>query len=235
MTSQSPTNRELLLRAHEVRALIRSAHNVFTPDHMARTLRDRFLEPYEQDAAELVGLLDELSRAARERLDNEGIEPPHNEQEPLPRFSKRERESISNLAILLSALSTSLLVTGERDRALAVAEEGLVWGRLSGDHLPQTLQWMTIFAIHERAGHYEEHHCALRRTLESARAAGSPLLITESLSLLIGGLIRAGLDSKETASILGLETEGLKALRKRLRKGLGIDHEASLEQFLAGM
>jgi tetratricopeptide (TPR) repeat protein len=47
------------------------------------------------------------------------------------------------------------------------------------------------------------------------------------------GLIRAGLDYKEIASLLDLQPEGLKALRKRLRKRLGLDQEEPLEKFLA--
>jgi tetratricopeptide (TPR) repeat protein len=47
------------------------------------------------------------------------------------------------------------------------------------------------------------------------------------------GLLRAGLSSKEIASLLGLEAEGLKAQRKRLRKRLNLDMADRLETVLA--
>ncbi len=47
------------------------------------------------------------------------------------------------------------------------------------------------------------------------------------------GLLRAGLQSKEIAALLGIGLDGLKAQRKRLRKRLGLAEEVSLEKMLA--
>lgn len=47
------------------------------------------------------------------------------------------------------------------------------------------------------------------------------------------GLIRAGLGSKEIATLLDLGQEGLKAQRKRLRKRMNLDPEVKLETMLA--
>lgn len=49
------------------------------------------------------------------------------------------------------------------------------------------------------------------------------------------GLLRAGLASKEIANLMGLEAEGLKAQRKRLRKKLGLNPEERLETVLTEM
>jgi hypothetical protein len=40
----------MLLRAQEIRELIRDARSAFVPDYVARALRTRFMEPFEEDA-----------------------------------------------------------------------------------------------------------------------------------------------------------------------------------------
>ena len=47
------------------------------------------------------------------------------------------------------------------------------------------------------------------------------------------GLIKAGLNSREVETLLELKPEGLKALRKRLRKALGLVQGENLEKFVA--
>jgi DNA-binding NarL/FixJ family response regulator len=47
------------------------------------------------------------------------------------------------------------------------------------------------------------------------------------------GLLRAGLSSREIGTLMGLEAEGLKAQRKRLRKRMGLHPQEKLETLLA--
>jgi tetratricopeptide (TPR) repeat protein len=49
------------------------------------------------------------------------------------------------------------------------------------------------------------------------------------------GLIRAGLSSREISTLMELESEGLKAQRKRLRRRLGLQPDERLEVVLAGV
>ncbi|MBS1914467.1 MAG: hypothetical protein JST22_20930 [Bacteroidetes bacterium] len=49
------------------------------------------------------------------------------------------------------------------------------------------------------------------------------------------GLLRAGLRTHEISALLGLEPEGLKAQRKRLRKKLGLPQQERLEQAIAAI
>ena len=51
MAAQSTgTSRQVLLRAQDIRELIRDARGASAPDYVARSLRHGFLEPFEEDA-----------------------------------------------------------------------------------------------------------------------------------------------------------------------------------------
>lgn len=181
----TPIVRESFLRAQEIRELIRDAHGAFAPDYVARILRDRYMEPAEGEAEEIATLLGDLADMARKRIEESGIEPLADEKELPLKLSKRERENVANLAMLLATYSMSLVFTGRWDDALAVGEEGLAWGRTSGDYLPQTLQSMALFLINERLRRPEQQRAALLRGVELARLSGSPLLVVEAMLPLI--------------------------------------------------
>ncbi|MEP7218055.1 MAG: hypothetical protein ABI876_04020 [Bacteroidota bacterium] len=185
------TSRQMLLRAQEIRELIRDARGASVPDYVARALRNRYMEPFEEDAEEVAELLGELIDTALRRAEENGIEPLYNKNGQPPKLPKRERESVANLAMLMATRSAALLFAGRREDALAVALEGLAWGRTAQDHARMSLGWMAVYAIYERLGRWDEQRGAIIRSLEEARASGDVTLIVDTMLPLISYLIEA--------------------------------------------
>lgn len=190
MTAQStPASREVLLRAQEIRELIRDARGGSVPDHVARVLRERYMEPYEEDAEEIAELLGGLAETARLRIEENGIEPLRDEHGRPPKLPKRERQSVANLAMLMATRSAALLFAGRREEALAVAQEGLTWGRTAQDHERLALGLIALYAIYERLGKWGEQRDVIMRALEEARASGNAKIIVDIMLPLISYLI----------------------------------------------
>jgi tetratricopeptide (TPR) repeat protein len=201
------TSRQMLLRAQEIRELIRDARGAFVPDYVARILRNRYMEPMEEDAEEIALLLGELADTARRRIEEEGIEPLHDDKLQPPKLPKRERESVANLAMLLGTRSAALLFAGQREEALAVALEGVAWGRTSQDHETLALGWMALYAINERLGRWNDQRALIMHAIEEARASGIPRLVVDILLPLISYLIECiELDEAER---LNLEVQSI--------------------------
>jgi tetratricopeptide (TPR) repeat protein len=188
-TQPTPIVRESFLRAQEIRELIRDAHGAFAPDHVARALRDRYMEPLDIEASEIAELLGDLVDMARRRIEEQDIEPVRDEKGPVPKLPKRERESAANLAMLMATRSVVLAIAGRAAEALEVSMEGLAWGRTSRDHLPQTMQWMALHLVYERLGKFEEQTSAIVRAVEIARESGSPRLRVEAMKPLVSDRI----------------------------------------------
>ncbi|MDB5036305.1 MAG: hypothetical protein JWQ98_3546 [Chlorobi bacterium] len=208
MISQSTqTSRQMLLRAQEIRELIRDARGACVPDYVARALRDRYMEPFEEDAVEVAELLGELVDTARQRVEENDIEPLHDDKHQPPKLPKRERESVANLAMLMATRSAALLFAGQREDAFVAAIEGVAWGRVSQDHETLALGWMALYAIYERLGKWDDQRDAILRSLEEARASGIARLILDCMLTLISYLIESmRLDEAER---LNLEAQSI--------------------------
>lgn len=180
---------ELLLRAQHVRELIRDAHGGFAPDYVARILRERNVEPADGEAQELVILFNGLTTTARERLHDAGIEPLPADRQPQRRLPKRERDSAANMTVLQAALAMALLAARDQDAALAAVEEGLAWGRATGEPRHQHLLWKICAEIHTRDGRTEISDEAMLQEIAVARATNDPRLITSAIGHRISSLI----------------------------------------------
>ncbi|MBS1910628.1 MAG: hypothetical protein JST22_01455 [Bacteroidetes bacterium] len=192
MASRSTqTSREMLLRAQEIRELIRDARGGSVPDYVARALRDRYMEPYEEDAVEIAELLGDLVETARLRIEENGIEPLHDEHGRPPKLPKRERQSVANLAMLMATRSAALLFAERREEALEIAREGLAWGRTAQDHEQLALGLIALYAIYERLGRWGEQREAIVQAYEEARACRNVKVLIDSLLPLISFLIEA--------------------------------------------
>ncbi len=181
----------MLLRAQEIRELIRDARGGSVPDYVARALRYRYMEPYEEDAVEIAELLGDLVETARMRIEENGIEPLHDEHGRPPKLPKRERQSVANLAMLMATRSAALLFAERREEALEVAREGLAWGRTAQDHEQLALGLIALYAIYERLGRWGEQREAIMQAYDEARASGNAKMIIDSLLPLISYLIEA--------------------------------------------
>ncbi|HVZ38441.1 MAG TPA: hypothetical protein VHI13_04135 [Candidatus Kapabacteria bacterium] len=171
--------------------MIRDAHGASAPDHVARCLRHLYLEPIEEDAAEIAGLIGGLVATARERILRADIEPLHNEKAVRPRLPKRERECISNLAMLLAMHSMALTVAERPEEALAAGHEGVAWSRTANDLEQQAILWQTIVAALDRTGRFEESDAAVRMHIQIAHASKSPGQIVLALSHQVGDMLRS--------------------------------------------
>jgi hypothetical protein len=135
-------------------------------------------------------------------------------------------------------LAGAVVELGDRKRQAAAVEERLrkmlTAGSNSSERAVVAALREAIASLRTGTGPGETVHHYLSKVDEDfqGRLRGRFPSITRKQERLCG-LIRAGLDSKEIASLLALEPEGLKALRKRLRKALGIGQEESLETFLS--
>ncbi len=184
--------REELVRARQIREAMREAGAGFAPDSVARFLRDSFMEPTEDDAQEVASLLEGLAATAAERLHHAGIEPAGDRTIPRTKLSKREREAVANMSMLLAGLSIALNVEGNDPEALRIGYEALAWGTLAGDLEQQAIAWRVIATTHERTGRFEELEHACLQQLEAARASNSRTryidAITHRLSVLVAQL-----------------------------------------------
>lgn len=181
--------REELIRARQIREVMREAGAGFAPDFVARYLRHSFMEPTEDDAKEVASLLEGLAAAAAQRLHDAGIEPAGDRTAPRTKLSKRERESVANMSMLLAGLSIALTVTGNDPEALRTGYEALAWSTLADDHEHRAIAWRVIAAAHERTARFDELEHACNRQIEAARASNSATrhldALTHRLSMLV--------------------------------------------------
>ncbi|MBS1914468.1 MAG: hypothetical protein JST22_20935 [Bacteroidetes bacterium] len=192
MASTSTTfHDESLITAQGIREMIRDAHGTSAPDHVARSLRHVYLEPIEADAAEIAELVRGLVEAARERILRADIEPLYNEKGTPTRLPKRERESVSNLAMLLAMHSMALTVAERPEEALAAGYEGVAWSRTANNLEQQSILWQTIVAALDRTGRFEESAAAVQTHIQVARASKSPQQLVLALAQHVGDLLRS--------------------------------------------
>ncbi|HVZ38832.1 MAG TPA: hypothetical protein VHI13_06120 [Candidatus Kapabacteria bacterium] len=173
---------ETLLGAQQLRELVREARGGFTPDHVARTIRDEDPALRENDVVEIAEILEGLVQSARERLHDAGIEPAEEEAAgSQQRLSKREREYTANLITLLVNQALAVMTAGRTEDALRLAAEALAWSRTIGDRALESLAFRVMSEAYSRSGAYAEQEQVAVRAEEAARASGNPLYLISAL------------------------------------------------------
>ncbi|MDB5036106.1 MAG: transcriptional regulator [Chlorobi bacterium] len=187
---------------------------------------------HEREATALERTL--LERRAEESLKNARIVA---ETDRLEREADLEREHRRRVEHELAEAVVSL---GERDRMVDAVEQKL---RIALKGMEASREKSAVSVVREAlkelrpsSGRQESplHYLAgIDTDFYRRLRVGYPDLTPKQERLC--GLIRAGLASKEIATLMDLEAEGLKALRKRLRKRLGLQPADRLETVLAAI
>ncbi|MBS1912773.1 MAG: hypothetical protein JST22_12365 [Bacteroidetes bacterium] len=180
---------EKLLGAQQLRELVREARGGFAPDHVARSIRDEDPALRENDVQEIAEIMDGLTRSARERLHEAGIEPADDASQGPQRLSKREREYTTNLITLLIHQALAAMTIGDTDVALRIATEALAWCRTIGDLALESLVWRTMSETNSRAGAYAEQEVVGKRAIETARTSGDPHYLISALQTLATNML----------------------------------------------
>ena len=172
------------LTSDEFRTMMRSKGNTFLPDQVAAGLADR---NYAIDPTVVRMFADDVERLVAEMqtwLTGEGLEADPSVGSPDIRISRRERERITSMAILLPYHALGLYYAkGETAAAESAVEEAIRWGSILGEPRLVSFSYGALAGILSHARNPDDGLEALKEALRHAEESGDDPM----MELMIGG------------------------------------------------